>query len=146
MKATGLYMSFLYYNTNVFFIFIGHTYFMVPHLEDWSLVPYTYMFAFAAIIFYVITSFSDPGYLPLNTLRPRDEANAHLFTICETCKLVRPYRSKHCRTCNRCVSRFDHHCPFVNNCVGAQNDPYFLGFLMCQWMALTLGLFQAFTR
>lgn len=54
-------------------------------------------------------------------------------SLCVTCLIERPLRSKHCPVCKRCVHRFDHHCPFINNCVGGGNYLYFI-----LWM---VGLF-----
>lgn len=33
-----------------------------------------------------------------------------LSTKCPLCKMMRPPRAGHCRTCGRCVYRLDHHC------------------------------------
>ncbi|ESO03766.1 hypothetical protein HELRODRAFT_79958, partial [Helobdella robusta] len=42
-------------------------------------------------------------------------------SLCHSCRIVKPQRSKHCRYCNRCVEVMDHHCYYVNNCVGLKN-------------------------
>lgn len=59
--------------------------------------------------------------------------------ICPDCSLARPFRSKHCEFCERCVMVYDHHCPWIDNCVknfhfiilkiGAKNLIYFLLFI-----------------
>ncbi len=50
--------------------------------------------------------------------------------LCHTCKLVRPYRTSHCRHCNRCILAFDHHCPYIQNCVGYNNRIWFFRFVV----------------
>jgi len=46
-------------------------------------------------------------------------------SLCHTCHIVRPVRSKHCRNARRCVLNFDHHCPFVGATIGLYNYPWF---------------------
>jgi ankyrin repeat protein len=62
-------------------------------------------------------------------------------SLCVTCRIERPVRSKHCRICRRCVYRFDHHCPFINNCVGGHNYRAFIFWLL--GLAAMVLLFQA---
>lgn len=62
---------------------------------------------------------------------------------CERCKEIKPARTHHCRTCDRCVFGMDHHCPWVNNCLGQDNYRYFLLFITylqlgSGWYALTI--------
>lgn len=81
---------------------------------------------------------SDPGFLPVSIqhryrtiVELAETGNLHANSFCRTCLIRRPFRSKHCSICSRCVSKFDHHCPFVDNCVGDKNHGLFMGFLFC---------------
>ncbi|KAF8393113.1 hypothetical protein HHK36_021354 [Tetracentron sinense] len=58
--------------------------------------------------------------------------------LCATCKIVRPLRSKHCSTCDRCVEQFDHHCPWVSNCIGKKNKWDFIWFLVLEVSAMLI--------
>ncbi|CAL8084285.1 unnamed protein product [Calicophoron daubneyi] len=49
--------------------------------------------------------------------------------FCDICFLIKPDRTHHCSSCEKCIPKMDHHCPWINNCVGYHNHKYFLLFL-----------------
>ncbi|KAJ1921512.1 palmitoyltransferase akr1 [Mycoemilia scoparia] len=104
----------------------------------------------AAMWFFYKSMYTDPGYLPYNEVpsngipglrRLIEKGKFDLNHFCRTCLDVRPLRSKHCRQCDRCVSRFDHHCPWVFNCVGLHNHRSFILYLIFMTFGIGMYLF-----
>ncbi|KAI0242610.1 palmitoyltransferase akr1, partial [Massospora cicadina] len=102
------------------------------------------------LYFYWLATTGDPGFLPrarspldcrelLQRLAHDGQLTARHF--CPSCLTRRPFRSKHCRFCDRCVARFDHHCPWNYNCVGAANHRDFMLFTLT--LALGIILFES---
>ncbi|XP_015260122.1 PREDICTED: palmitoyltransferase ZDHHC23-like isoform X1 [Cyprinodon variegatus] len=58
--------------------------------------------------------------------KTRKHPNSTKWTLCPVCKIMRPPRAGHCRTCGLCVQRLDHHCVWINSCVGQANHRSFL--------------------
>uniref|UniRef100_A0A667XUA9 Palmitoyltransferase n=1 Tax=Myripristis murdjan TaxID=586833 RepID=A0A667XUA9_9TELE len=62
----------------------------------------------------------------LREVQSPPEAVAAKWSRCPVCKVKRPPRAGHCRTCGSCVQRLDHHCIWINSCVGQANHRSFL--------------------
>ncbi|KAK1420957.1 hypothetical protein QVD17_22956 [Tagetes erecta] len=118
--------------------------------------------ASSGLVLFYRCSCKDPGYVktnrhdsqnmkddePLLKIEINDPAllAGNWSQLCATCKIVRPIRSKHCSTCDRCVEQFDHHCPWVSNCIGKRNKRDFLGFLVVEVIAMLITGIVALTR
>ncbi|KJE90217.1 hypothetical protein CAOG_01558 [Capsaspora owczarzaki ATCC 30864] len=107
----------------------------------------------ALAVCYGILLFMDPGVVDTSQGKNRiqllvrqlldesEKASSISMTntdVCPTCQVIKPDRSKHCRSCRRCVTRFDHHCVWINNCVGENNHRLFFVFIVIQLSALVL--------
>lgn len=82
-------------------------------------------------ISYFSAAFSNPGFLTedwneKNPSKKIDTTDEDDKLFCDQCKISRPPRTHHCKTCNKCVLMMDHHCVFIDNCVGFRTfRPYF---------------------
>eukprot|EP00746_Dinoflagellata_sp_MGD_P044274 gnl/MRDRNA2_/MRDRNA2_208068_c0_seq1.p1 gnl/MRDRNA2_/MRDRNA2_208068_c0~~gnl/MRDRNA2_/MRDRNA2_208068_c0_seq1.p1 ORF type:complete len:270 (-),score=37.12 gnl/MRDRNA2_/MRDRNA2_208068_c0_seq1:208-996(-) len=56
-----------------------------------------------------------------NLDEPTEEFDLTEALYCDFCDAYVMQGSKHCWTCQKCVSGFDHHCPWLNTCIGARN-------------------------
>ncbi|KAL4943645.1 hypothetical protein BDV06DRAFT_210853 [Aspergillus oleicola] len=70
---------------------------------------------------------------------PYDKVIFHPGHTCETCRFLKPARSKHCSYCKGCIARHDHHCIWLTNCVGLNNYRYFLSLLLSLSVMLIYG-------
>ena len=108
-----------------------HVLFVFPFIEDIFWVIGTGVFSAVLNISFLLTWLTDPGFI-------RKSADTDILSllrryephqICADCKTIKLPRSKHCETCEACVSVYDHHCTWVNNCIGAKNHKYFIAFI-----------------
>jgi len=128
-----------------------------------------HMFTFSCLVltwvFFLLTTYTDPGLLDRNSKDPKFRALARRLgemydevlenlgkettndgqvamqgithpPLCHTCHMVRPLRSKHCRVKRKCTLIFDHYCPFVANAIGYNNYLYFFLYIVFHVLAM----------
>uniref|UniRef100_A0A453SB35 S-acyltransferase n=1 Tax=Aegilops tauschii subsp. strangulata TaxID=200361 RepID=A0A453SB35_AEGTS len=66
-----------------------------------------------------------------------DDQDISYCPICD-CEVSVKLRSKHCKTCDRCVDGFDHHCRWLNNCIGRRNYAAFIMLMLFVLLMLVI--------
>lgn len=109
--------------------FLSSFFFLLIHtasINKPKLLLLTYMLGCLYIFLLLRIRRSNPGYIA-TSLEEKHEVIKELERdwnvksaqrVCTTCLIIKPFRSKHCIICDRCVVRFDHHCPWTGNCIG----------------------------
>ncbi|XP_063792515.1 palmitoyltransferase ZDHHC12 isoform X2 [Pseudophryne corroboree] len=116
--------------------------------DDWIyLQPLTFVAAvMCSVALHLGVSLMDPGYVYMDSDEksfPADDEQEMMslkpspvrMRRCGYC-LLKPMRARHCKSCQRCVRRYDHHCPWIENCVGEKNHRVFILYLTVQLMVL----------
>ncbi|ORX84748.1 ankyrin [Anaeromyces robustus] len=139
------------------FVAIAYNLFMtsiliIPYSEEQTILNIFNVFVMVSVlILFLYCVNSDPGYLTKEYSMENAEYKnlsslvyngGEIKKYCYTCELMKPKKSKvkHCKTCNRCVCRFDHHCSFINNCVGAANHKSFVYLLIFSLTTVSITL------
>lgn len=147
--VTGLQMWFFV----TILLTLAHHYFNVaPLARNEQPVRVIVMWLSSSVLYVLMMWFpytTKPGFITTAAAAPEGPLLRELLTcairgdsVCSTCKIIRPVRSKHCPVCNRCVSRMDHHCPWLNSCVGEQNHRMFLLLPFLMWLASTMFVWE----
>lgn len=60
---------------------------------------------------------------------------------CSACNCHVNHKSKHCRSCHKCIDVFDHHCMWLNTCIGSANYRSFIATItsVAAMIAIVLG-------
>ncbi|RKO89081.1 DHHC palmitoyltransferase-domain-containing protein [Blyttiomyces helicus] len=108
---------------------------LVPHLHP-TMYTISALFIAAQLTAMIVTMARDPQDPAVRQARvPRRVDYIKVLGVpviddetgeCGICGVVVGVGTKHCKPCNKCVSKFDHHCQFLSTCIGAENYTTFM--------------------
>ncbi|KAH3901937.1 palmitoyltransferase SWF1 SCDLUD_001722 [Saccharomycodes ludwigii] len=139
-----LYLSIYFYLAGYLYFYKISLYLDEPIWEVWGLAPILIVLPIIFGIKCVLSSYSTPLDSPKNFFFPYDNILYYPNTYCQTCKKVKPARSKHCSVCNKCIAFQDHHCIWLACCISGDNYKYFITFVFSNWLILTYGGLRLF--
>jgi palmitoyltransferase len=85
-------------------------------------------------------NFDKESNLEVNKEMTNNSENNIDSKFCIECMIDIPLRAKHCGTCNKCITTFDHHCFWVGNCIGEKNKRKFILFLLVHSVEIGLTI------
>eukprot|EP01114_Cavostelium_apophysatum_P018012 TRINITY_DN5482_c0_g1_i1.p1 TRINITY_DN5482_c0_g1~~TRINITY_DN5482_c0_g1_i1.p1 ORF type:complete len:578 (-),score=60.08 TRINITY_DN5482_c0_g1_i1:64-1797(-) len=125
-----------YASATIGYLMVHYYFCFMNELTTYSTVHMTFIVTyFVGLYIWLRAVFSEPGQIKpskstvlssVDIVRLVREQGMNSREFCNICHIRKPLRSKHCRLCNRCVTRFDHHCPWIYNCVGFRNHKLFI--------------------
>lgn len=103
-----------------------------PYISEYNLYVLNLMITMCWYSF-IKACYSEPGECDANSHEtggvPYDNLMYKPGVECQSCKIIKPARSKHCSVCRTCRPLFDHHCFWINTCVTHNNFGSFMFFL-----------------
>lgn len=110
-------------------------------LASWSLILLKGPGKTPRIPLFDIYDTKDPDLLPVPDIFLCDKHGYPYW--CSACDSIKPKRSFHIRSLNRCVPRFDHKCVWVGTSVGRDNLLFFIHFLIQFGLLFVIALVPA---
>lgn len=95
-----------------------------------------YLAAFIAHLAFFGTTLLNPGIASNKNQPSPHEIQFNKRLYCKKCKLVRNGWTRHCHTCDVCITHIDHHCPVTGKCIGRNNICCF--FFLIIWGYISL--------